>query len=38
MVLGPAAALRAAQLEMSRQKRWQDPYFWAGFQIQGEWK
>ncbi len=24
--MSPAAALRAAQLEMSRQRRWQDPY------------
>jgi CHAT domain-containing protein len=36
--LRPAAALRAAQLEMSRQKPWQDPYYWAGFQLQGEWR
>jgi len=34
----PAAALRAAQREMSRQRRWQDPYYWASFQVQGEWK
>lgn len=34
----PASALRQAQLEMSRQKRWQEPYFWAGFELQGEWK
>ena len=33
--LTPAAALQIAQLEMS--KRW-PPYFWAGFQIQGEWR
>jgi CHAT domain-containing protein/tetratricopeptide (TPR) repeat protein len=32
------AALRAAQLEMSRQKRWASPYFWAGFVLHGEWK
>lgn len=36
--LRPAAALRKAQLQMSREKRWADPYFWAGFQIQGEWR
>jgi CHAT domain-containing protein/Flp pilus assembly protein TadD len=36
--LAPAAALRQAQLQMWRQKRWNDPYYWAGFQIQGEWK
>lgn len=34
----PAAALRAAQLEMLRQKRWSSPYFWAGFIMQGEYK
>jgi CHAT domain-containing protein/Tfp pilus assembly protein PilF len=34
----PAAALRAAQLQMQRDKRWGSPYFWAAFQIQGEWK
>ncbi len=36
--LRPAAALRAAQMEMSKQKRWSSPYYWAGFVIQGEWK
>jgi CHAT domain-containing protein len=35
--LAPAAALRKAQLEMSQQKRWQSPYFWAGFIIQGQY-
>jgi CHAT domain-containing protein/tetratricopeptide (TPR) repeat protein len=34
----PAAALREAQLEMSRVKRWTDPYDWAAFTIQGEWR
>jgi len=34
----PAAALRTAQLQMRRDKRWISPYFWAAFQIQGEWK
>jgi CHAT domain-containing protein/tetratricopeptide (TPR) repeat protein len=35
----PATALRAAQVQMWKQKRWQqDPYFWGAFQIQGEWK
>jgi CHAT domain-containing protein/Tfp pilus assembly protein PilF len=32
------AALRAAQLELSGQKRWASPYFWAGFVLHGEWK
>jgi CHAT domain-containing protein/Tfp pilus assembly protein PilF len=34
----PAAALRAAQRQMWRQKVWRAPYYWAAFQIQGEWK
>lgn len=34
----PAAALRAAQLEVAKDKRWTAPYYWAGFQLQGEWK
>jgi len=34
----PAAALRAAQLKMRQNPRWSSPYFWATFQIQGEWK
>jgi CHAT domain-containing protein len=33
-----AAALRAAQIEMWRQKEWRSPYFWAAFVLQGEWK
>jgi CHAT domain-containing protein/tetratricopeptide (TPR) repeat protein len=36
--LPAAAALRAAQFELSKQKRWAAPYFWAGFVLQGEWK
>jgi CHAT domain-containing protein/tetratricopeptide (TPR) repeat protein len=36
--LRPAAALRAAQLKMRKDPRWSSPYFWAAFQIQGEWK
>jgi CHAT domain-containing protein len=34
----PAAALRAAQVEMWRQRQWQAPYYWAAFVLQGEWK
>jgi CHAT domain-containing protein/tetratricopeptide (TPR) repeat protein len=34
----PAAALRAAQLEMLKQGRWQSPYYWAAFTLQGEWR
>jgi CHAT domain-containing protein len=33
----PAAALRAAQLEMQSQRTWRDPYFWAAFVAQGDW-
>ncbi|MDT5063167.1 MAG: hypothetical protein QOH63_3626 [Acidobacteriota bacterium] len=33
-----AAALRAAQLDMLKQRRWQSPYYWAAFILQGEWK
>jgi CHAT domain-containing protein/Flp pilus assembly protein TadD len=36
--LRPAAALRAAQLQMSRDPRWASPYFWAGFVLQGEYR
>jgi CHAT domain-containing protein len=36
--LPAGTALRAAQLELSRQKRWASPYFWAGFVLHGEWK
>jgi CHAT domain-containing protein/tetratricopeptide (TPR) repeat protein len=34
----PAAALRAAQIEMMKHNRWARPYFWAAFVIQGEWR
>ncbi|KST62544.1 hypothetical protein BC008_10450 [Mastigocoleus testarum BC008] len=36
--LPPAKALRAAQLAMWREQQWQNPYYWAAFTIQGEWK
>jgi CHAT domain-containing protein len=32
--LAPAAALRAAQLELAGDPRWRDPFFWAGFVLQ----
>jgi CHAT domain-containing protein len=35
--MSPAAALRAAQVSMWKEKRWEAPYFWAGFMLQGEW-
>ena len=36
--LSPAGALRAAQIEMLKQKRWQSPFYWAAFGLQGEWR
>jgi CHAT domain-containing protein/Tfp pilus assembly protein PilF len=36
--LRPAAALRAAQVSMWKDKRWQAAHYWAAFTIQGEWK
>jgi len=36
--LSPAAALRAAQDAIRRQRHWRSPYFWAGFTLQGEWR
>jgi len=36
--LRPAAALRAAQLSMLRDRRWHSAHFWAPFTIQGEWR
>jgi CHAT domain-containing protein/tetratricopeptide (TPR) repeat protein len=36
--LPPAAALRSAKEAMRRQKRWQQPYYWAGFFVQGEYR
>jgi CHAT domain-containing protein/tetratricopeptide (TPR) repeat protein len=33
--LQPSAALRRAQIEMWKEKRWRDPYYWAAFTLQG---
>ena len=33
----PAAALREAQLALRSRERWRDPFYWAGFVLQGEW-
>jgi LPXTG-motif cell wall-anchored protein len=35
--MSPAAALRDAQLALAKQPRWQSPYYWAGFVIQGQY-
>jgi CHAT domain-containing protein len=34
----PAAALRAAQLDMLRDPRWSSPRFWAAFELHGDWR
>ncbi len=36
--LSPAAALRAAQLELWNSEQYKLPYFWAAFTLQGEWQ
>ena len=36
--LSPAAALRAAQMAVRKESKWRAPYYWAGFQLQGEWR
>jgi CHAT domain-containing protein len=36
--LTPAAALRAAQTEMWRSGRFEAPFYWAAFVLQGEWQ
>jgi CHAT domain-containing protein len=36
--LPTAAALRNAQLELQKSPKWQSPYYWAAFTLQGEWK
>jgi CHAT domain-containing protein len=32
------AALRAAQRELAASARWAQPYYWAGFVVQGDWR
>ncbi|HEU0252583.1 MAG TPA: CHAT domain-containing protein [Pyrinomonadaceae bacterium] len=36
--LSPAAALRAAQINLWKQSAWRSPYYWAAFTLQGEWR
>jgi CHAT domain-containing protein len=36
--LGPAAALRSAQLAVAGKRRWRDPYYWSPFVLQGDWQ
>jgi CHAT domain-containing protein len=34
--MSPAAALREAQIYISKKVNWKRPYYWAAFTIQGE--
>ncbi len=34
----PAEALRYAQLKMTESQRWRQPYYWAAFVLQGDWR
>jgi CHAT domain-containing protein/Tfp pilus assembly protein PilF len=36
--LRPAGALRQAQLSIWKEKQWREPYYWAAFVLQGEWR
>ena len=36
--LRPAAALRSAQISLMKERRWESPYYWAAFTMQGEWR
>jgi CHAT domain-containing protein/tetratricopeptide (TPR) repeat protein len=36
--LPPAAALREAQRQLRRDRRYRSPYSWAGFVLQGDWR
>ncbi|MCX6609824.1 MAG: CHAT domain-containing protein [Acidobacteria bacterium] len=36
--LTAAAALRQAQLALRADARWKDPYYWAGFRLEGDWR
>ena len=34
----PSEALRRAQVDMAATGRWRHPYFWAAFQLHGDWQ
>jgi CHAT domain-containing protein len=34
----PARAVAIAQRDMASSPRWQDPYYWAGFTLAGDWR
>jgi CHAT domain-containing protein/tetratricopeptide (TPR) repeat protein len=33
----PAAALRSAQIELWKSKRWRSPHYWGAYVMQGDW-
>ena len=36
--LKPIVALREAQKSMLKDKNWNNPFYWAAFQIYGDWR
>ncbi|AFZ56635.1 CHAT domain-containing protein [Anabaena cylindrica FACHB-243] len=36
--LKPASALRQSQIEMWQEQKWNSPFYWAAFMLQGEWR
>ncbi|NEU76225.1 CHAT domain-containing protein [Hassallia byssoidea VB512170] len=34
----PTVALRAAQMKLWQDQKWQNPYYWSAFTLQGEWR
>jgi CHAT domain-containing protein len=36
--LPASTALRQAQISMWKERQWRDPYFWAAFTLQGDWR
>jgi CHAT domain-containing protein len=34
----PATALREAQVAVSKMARFRHPYYWAAFELQGDWR
>jgi CHAT domain-containing protein len=34
----PSAALRDAQVRILKDRRWENPYFWASFVLTGDWR
>jgi CHAT domain-containing protein/Tfp pilus assembly protein PilF len=34
----PTVALRAAQMKLWQDSKWQNPYYWSAFTLQGEWR